>query len=112
MILVEEIYKMTAQFPVEERFGLTGQIRRAAVSVPSNIAEGHSRLGSREFLHRLSIAHGSLSEVETQIEIAKRLGYISRAQQEGIEVIAAETGRLIILTIIARECARRRLSKN
>ena len=71
MELVQEVYDITKRFPKHEMYGLTSQLRRAAVSVPSNIAEGHSRSGAREFLHRLSIAHGSLSEVETQIEIAR-----------------------------------------
>ena len=95
MDLVEEIYKITKAFPKEETYGLTSQLRRAAVSVPSNIAEGHSRTGGREFSHRLSIGHGSLSEVETQIEIAKRLGYLTEEQQRRSLELAAETGRII-----------------
>jgi four helix bundle protein len=96
MDLVEGVYKITKCFPKEETYGLVSQLRRAVVSVPSNIAEGHSRSGSREFVHRLSIAHGSLSEVETQVEIAKRLGYITGKQQEDIGAVASETGRLIV----------------
>ena len=95
MDLVEEVYRITRGFPKEEICGLAAQVRRAAVSVPSNIAEGHSRFGSREFLHHLSIASGSLSEVETQVEIALRLGYIDKSEAERCTVIARETGRII-----------------
>jgi four helix bundle protein len=95
MELVEEVYKMTKAFPKEELYGLTSQLRRSVVSVPSNLAEGHSRRGSREFMHRVSIAHGSLSEVETQIEIAFRLAYITDVQRTQIFALSAETGRII-----------------
>ena len=95
MMLVEEVYTMTKGFPKEELYGLTQQLRRAAISVPSNIAEGHSRSGSREFAHRLSIACGSLSEVETQMEIARRLGYITAEQSGKFEEMASETGRIL-----------------
>ena len=77
MDLVENIYKLSAQFPKEEMYGLTSQIRRAAVSVPSNIAEGASRQGNKEFVQFLYISLGSLSEVETQIMLAKRLNFVS-----------------------------------
>ena len=95
MELVEAVYKMTKTFPKEELYGLTSQLRRSVVSVPSNLAEGHSRSGSREFLHRVSIAHGSLSEVETQVEIAFRLGYIDDAERDRIFKMSAETGRIV-----------------
>jgi len=73
MDLVELIYEQTAALPDEERYGLSSQMRRAAVSIPSNIAEGHARTSSKEFLHYLSIAQASLAELETQLEIAVRL---------------------------------------
>ena len=75
MRLVQEIYALTSTFPKEELFGLSSQMRRAAVSVPSNIAEGSARNGTKELIHFLSIASGSLSELDTQLELTKRLGY-------------------------------------
>ncbi|MDX1652602.1 MAG: four helix bundle protein [Brumimicrobium sp.] len=79
--LVTDIYKLSEQFPESEGFGLTAQIRRAAVSVPSNIAEGSGRNSTKDFLRFLHIASGSLSEVDTQIEIAQRLGYVSNTEE-------------------------------
>ena len=75
--LVGAVYRLTQAFPKEELFGLTSQMRRAAVSVPSNIAEGSARTGEREFAQFLNVARGSLSELETQLIIASDLGYIS-----------------------------------
>jgi four helix bundle protein len=73
--LVETIYRCTAEFPKSETYGLTAQMRSAAVSIPSNIAEGQARTSSKEFLHFISFALGSLAELETQLELATRLGY-------------------------------------
>jgi four helix bundle protein len=75
MDLVEMIYRLTDAFPQAERFGLTAQLRRAAVSIPSNIAEGAARRSTPEYLRFLSIARGSLSEASTQLQIARRLDY-------------------------------------
>ncbi|MFQ1854285.1 four helix bundle protein [Aeromonas veronii] len=78
MQLVKMVYDNAASFPREEMFGLTSQMRRAAVSIPSNIAEGTGRSGSKEFARFLDIARGSLSELDTQIEIAMMPGYVSQ----------------------------------
>jgi four helix bundle protein len=75
--LVKDIYQLTASFPQQENYALASQMRRAAISVPSNIAEGAARTGDREFLKFLSIARGSLSELETQVIIAKELSYLT-----------------------------------
>jgi len=82
MGLVEEVYKRTRSFPKEELFGLTSQMRRAAVSIPSNINEGASRAGSKEFLQFLHIARGSASELETQLLLAGKLGFFSSAPED------------------------------
>jgi len=93
--LVSEVYEITEAFPKQERFGLAQQIRRCAVSVPSNIAEGSARLSDREFLHFLGVARGSLSELETQLIIAKELGYLNSIPSELIERLFALLGGLI-----------------
>lgn len=80
MVLVTEIYTVTEYFPKHENYGLTSQIRRASISIPSNIAEGAGRRGEKEFTRFLFIALGSLSEVETQLEIAYRLHYIENIE--------------------------------
>ena len=95
MDLVELIYKATAQFPKEEVYGLTNQLRRAAVSVPSNIAEGQGRGSANDFRRFLAISYGSLREVETQILISKRLHFLTDAQTERVMSLAGEVGRLI-----------------
>jgi len=80
--MVTSIYLMTKTFPKEELFGLVSQIRRAAVSVPSNIAEGYARGSNKEKLHFLRISSGSMSEIETQLELSFHLGYISQETYE------------------------------
>jgi four helix bundle protein len=95
MDLVESVYKATRQFPKEEIYGLTSQLRRAVVSVPSNIAEGQGRTSTKEFLHHLSIAYGSLREAETQVLIARRLDYLTNSQSQNLLAMAGEVGRLI-----------------
>lgn len=81
MTLVTKIYKVSENFPKHEVYGLSSQIRRAAVSIPSNIAEGAGRKGENEFTRFLYIALGSLSELETQIEISQRLDYINNIEE-------------------------------
>lgn len=81
MALVKDIYQVTASFPKEEIYALTSQMRRAAVSILSNIAEGAARTGDKEFLQFLSISRGSLSELETQLIIAKELGYMPESNE-------------------------------
>jgi four helix bundle protein len=95
MDLVENVYRATRLFPKDELYGLTSQIRRAAVFVPSNIAEGQGRGGEPEMVRFLRIAHGSLREVETQILIAQRLGYLDLEQTQKLIEQAAEVGRLL-----------------
>ena len=96
MALVSDIYMLTRDFPKEEIYGLTSQIRRAAVSIPSNIAEGAARGSNKDFAHFLNISLGSLAEVETQIILSDELGFISSTQKaETIEKLT-NIRRLII----------------
>ncbi len=95
MDLVTKVYEITKFFPESERFGLTTQLRRAAVSIPSNIAEGQGRRTTNEFLSFLSIARGSLMEVQTQVEIAARLSFVTTEFAVTIEEQSATIGRLL-----------------
>ena len=95
MDLSQEIYQVTRSFPKEEIFGLTNQLRRASVSIASNIAEGQGRLTQGEFLHFLGMARGSALEVETQLEIAKREGFTNVAVIERAQSIASEVVRIL-----------------
>lgn len=94
MDLVEMVYQVSKVFPKEEQYGLTNQLRRAAVSIPSNIAEGHARTSTQEFHRFLSIARGSLAEVETQLLIAQRLGYLSNDQLAPIFSLQVEISKM------------------
>ena len=93
--LVVAIYRITQSFPREEAFGLTSQMRRAAVSIPSNIAEGQGRRSAKEFQRFLDIARGSLQEVETQLLIANRLHYLDDSQQHTLLLQNTEVARLL-----------------
>jgi four helix bundle protein len=95
MDLVTMVYDVTQHWPKTEVYGLTNQIRRAAVSIPSNIAEGQGRASTKEFLHHLSMARGSLLEVETQLLIAQRLGYTAPEAATQLLAGTAEAGRLL-----------------
>ena len=95
MGFVREVYRATQGFPREELYGLSSQLRRAAVSVPSNIAEGQAHYSPREFHRFLSHARGSLVEIETQIKIAQDLAYLSTDQAERLLSKAAELGRIL-----------------
>ncbi|HEX8598190.1 MAG TPA: four helix bundle protein [Chloroflexia bacterium] len=95
MDLVEHIYVATRNWPKAELYGLTNQVQRAVVSVPSNIAEGQGRTSTKEFLHHLSIARGSLFEVETQVLIAQRLGYLTKTDADTLLSDTGEVSRLL-----------------
>lgn len=97
MALVEAVYRCTERFPADERFGLCNQLRRAAVSVPSNIAEGAARGSSADYLRFLYMARGSLSEVDTQLKIAQRLAYLPdlSSTDELLEQTFGQLGGLI-----------------
>src|SRR4051812_42173061 len=95
MDFVISVYSLTKGLPADERFGLCSQMQRAAVSVPSNIAEGHGRKSTKSYLNHLSIAHGSLMEVETQLEIACRLNYIDTLVYDNLRKQAADIGKML-----------------
>jgi len=102
--LVTDIYKMSSSFPRDEMYGLTSQLRRAAVSVPSNIAEGQGRASSGEFIQFLGHARGSLFELETQVIVAHNLTYLSDAQCEALTAKISELGRILngLITSVQR----------
>ena len=93
MDVVELVYRVTRMFPDHEAYGLSSQMRRAAVSIPSNIAEGHTRQHRKEYLQHLSIAHASLAELDTQIEIACRLKHMSSEQTSEIHEHLGSLGK-------------------
>ena len=95
MDLVEEIYSATRTFPKEEIYALTNQLRRASVSIASNIAEGQGRQTTADFCRHLSIAYGSLYETETQILISQRLNYLPERNAHGLMQLTGEVGRLL-----------------
>src|SRR3954469_17923100 len=95
MDLVTEIYQLTRVFPQDEKFGLTSQLQRAAISIPANIAEGHGRKSTGAYLNHLSIANGSLMEVETLVLVAMRLGFLTSKQQGSISDRTGEIGKML-----------------
>ncbi len=104
MLLVRNVYLHTRAFPKEEVYGLAAQLRRAAVSVPSNIAEGQGRLSKKEFKHFLSLSRGSLLEVETQVLIAADLHYLSSDIALDLETQAQEVLRIINALMNSLQC--------
>ncbi|WP_109124401.1 four helix bundle protein [Dyella sp. C11] len=95
MDLVERVYALTAGLPSDERFGMVSQLRRSAVSIPSNIAEGHSRDNTKDFIRFVSISRGSLAELETQILLVQRLKWLSAEQVDAALVCCDELGRVL-----------------
>jgi four helix bundle protein len=102
--LVETIYRITDTFPKTESYGLAQQMRRAAVSVPSNLAEGAARKGSKELIHFASIAGGSLAELDTQIELARRLGFLKVTSE-----VQAQIDEVAALVLALIEALRRKV---
>src|SRR3972149_598695 len=95
MQITEDVYTFTKTFPSDERFGLTAQRRRAASSIPANIAEGHARSSTRDFLRHLSIAVGSLAEVTTFLELAERLGFADDVSGRKLLDLSREERRML-----------------
>jgi four helix bundle protein len=95
MDLVVATYQATQKLPVSERYGLGSQMQRAAVSIPANIAEGHGREHLGDYLHHLSIANGSLMELETHLLVAERLGFLEPAAADQLLARASEVGRML-----------------
>lgn len=89
------VYRLTGDFPKEEMFGLTNQMRRAAVSIPSNIAEGHGRMNSREFRRFLLIARGSTCELQTQLELSRSLAFGDDQLLDSVAALSREVGRML-----------------
>jgi four helix bundle protein len=107
MDLAVQCYQATKTLPSEERFGLSSQIRRAVVSISSNIAEGHGRAHTKEYLNHLSMAKGSLCELETQLELSHRVGYMSEEVLKPLLASSDEIGRM--LTVLRQKLESRLL---
>lgn len=105
MDLVALVYRITRKYPPSETYGLTAQTRRAAVSVPANIAEGHGRRHLGDYLHHISVANGSLKELETHLFIGVRLGYVKQTEIEFALSLCEEVGRM--LTMLRQRLAAR-----
>jgi four helix bundle protein len=95
MDLTEKVYLLTDSFPKSEIYGLSSQIRRCAVSIPSNLAEGHGRTSAKEFLQFIAIAYGSICELETQILLSHRLKYLDQSNLETVSALLTETSKTI-----------------
>ncbi len=103
MDLTIEIYSLVRLLPKEETYGLSDQMRRAVVSIPSNIAEGRGRFYDKEFLYFLSISRGSLYEIETQIEVCERLNYIDKAKTDKVRGLIIEISKMLIALVSSLE---------
>ena len=101
MDLVEKVYRLTAGFPLSEQWGLTAQMRRAVISVPSNIAEGYGRQATGEYRHHLSIGRGSLLELETQVLLGKRLKYLQPSETDSV-ITEVEQISKMLATLISK----------
>ena len=108
MALCKQVYAATRGFPTEERFGLTAQLRRAVVSVPSNIAEGYGRRRQQDYVRYLDMALGSLCELETQVILGKELGFGDPTRLEACLELAQETGRVLFALAEAVKRSERR----
>jgi four helix bundle protein len=95
MLLAQGVYRLTSSFPSDERYGLSSQMRRAAVSIPSNIAEGQARHATKEFLLFLSHAAGSLAELETQLILAERLGFCKIGNAKELQALVHEIQKML-----------------
>ena len=93
--LAQLVYQTTDRFPVKEQFGLTSQIRRATVSIPSNIAEGAARQTKKEFIQFLHVSKGALSELDTQLELARRLEYLGQVECEALNELLERVDRML-----------------
>jgi four helix bundle protein len=105
MRLARECYRLTTLFPVFERFGLTQQIRRAAVSVASNLAEGNARRTRQAYINHVNIAIGSLAELETQLILAVELGFVRPPESDAAQDLAKQTGKLMLALVHALEAS-------
>ena len=101
MDLVEAVYRITAKLPASEQFGLTSQMRRSAVSIPSNVAEGYGRQATGEYRHHLSFSRGSLLELETQVLLSKRLKYLQPSEADSV-ISEIEQISKMLATLISR----------
>ncbi len=99
IVLAKNIYRFTETYPDTEKFGLVNQMRRCAVSIPSNIAEGNARMGDKEFRQFLKIAYGSSAELETQCVISKELGFISQSDFDTVSESLAEIRKMLNVLI-------------
>ena len=105
MALVTDVYRATESFPAREIYGITNQVRRAAVAIPSDIAEGKGRISKKEYVQMLSRVRGSTYEVQTQLEISRNLSFLATDAFETLEMKAAEVGRLLngLITKLRRD---------